>query len=142
MDPPALHPNGVEAIGGISTAVTDLDRVRRIYEDRLALGPAEETTSLEFPARGVRYRLGDFFVDLLSPTGPGPLGAHLDAFGDGPFQVVLLAESTEKFRQTVDRNGVHFEGTPDFPGSLLIGDIDRFGLRLVVTSREKGGDSV
>lgn len=141
MDPPALHPNGVEGIAGISIAVADLGRVQRIYEDRLALGPAEETTSLEFPARGVRYRLGDSFVDLLSPTGPGTLAEHLEAFGDGPFQIVLLSQSTEKFRQTVDRSQVHLGTTPDFPQSLLISDVDSFGLRLVVTSREKGGNT-
>jgi hypothetical protein len=69
------------------------------------------------------------------------LAAHLEAFGDGPFQVVLLAESMEKFRQTVDRNEIHFEETFDFPESLLISDVDRFGLRLVVTSREKEGNT-
>ena len=58
---------------------------------------------------------------------------------DGPFQIVLLAESTEKFRQGVDRNEVHFDATPDFPESLLIGDVDRFGLRLVVTDQKNGG---
>ena len=47
--------------------------------------------------------MGDSLVDLLS-YGSGVLAEHLDACGDGPFRAMLLSESGEKFRQTVDRD--------------------------------------
>ncbi len=81
--------------------------------------------------------MNGFSLDLLSPTGSGVLKDHIDSLGDGPFQIVLASGNLTETRAFLEGNDILLKEPPDFPGGLLIDDVDRFGLRLVFIDQNR-----
>lgn len=135
LDPPANHPNRTNGLVGLSIGVADLNKVRSLYEQGFGFNPGEESEAIEFSALRTRYQLGGFYVDLLSPTGPGILKDHIDSLGEGPFQIVFESKEIDRTRAFIEGNGIFVEEAPDYPGGFLVDDTDRFGLRLVFTAQ-------
>ncbi len=79
------HPNGAMGISEVAVAVEDLEASADRYEALLGVGPEQEAG-----VEGVRYACGGARIVLAEPAGQeGPVRAHLEARGEGPFRVVL-----------------------------------------------------
>ena len=84
---PLEHPNLVSGIHHILLAVRDSDAAARAWQGALGVefGPPDATGG----ALRRRLALGNCFVDLASPLGPGALAEFLAAAGEGPFELAL-----------------------------------------------------
>jgi len=94
----ADHPNRIVGVDGVSIAVADVARARQSYERML-----EQTgAALDHEAPGgggVRFRLGDQSVTLLSPGGgDGPVARWLAARGPSPYFLRLRSRSPSRRR--------------------------------------------
>lgn len=131
-EPPGRHPLGATGVAGVAVVVQDLVAVRDLYERGLGLAFAGEDDLPELAARRARYRLGGSAIDLLAPSGPGPVRQALDADGEGLFEVRLRVESLDQARAHLRRSGVVVTPSPGTPGGLLIDPARALGARLVL----------
>jgi catechol 2,3-dioxygenase-like lactoylglutathione lyase family enzyme len=91
LERPGVHLNGVSSIGRVAVIAEDFGEAKRIYEKGLLLPVEVEGVGERHSARWTRYAVGDFRIDLLSPTGGGPLAQLLEQQGPGPIEVELLS---------------------------------------------------
>ena len=82
------HPNGVTGIHHLALAVNDADAAAQAWTRAFGLSPISE--SLDTPAtRRVRLNLGNCALDMMSPTGPGPLADFLKRHGEAPYRLAF-----------------------------------------------------
>ncbi|MCM8747994.1 VOC family protein [Thermomicrobiaceae bacterium CFH 74404] len=128
---PGNHPNGTTGVVGISIAVTDLERGLHLYERQLGLAVQAQDEVPELAARRARFQLGEFAIDLLAPTGDGPVQQALEQDGEHPFEVVLQVRDLDETRRYLEQSGVALEPAPAWSG-LLIAPDQAFGARLTL----------
>jgi len=105
----------VEKIDHISIAVKDLDKARKIYEQILGLELAYVYVAEEEKIKVARYRVGDIWLELMEPTGPGDVARFLEKRGEGIFLISYkvpdveqaLAELREKGYKLIDDKPRH-----------------------------------
>jgi methylmalonyl-CoA/ethylmalonyl-CoA epimerase len=94
----------------LSFVVADLDRALT----RLgALAKYSEIIREELPQRGVatlRFRVGDHWIVLVCPVGPGVPATRLAEHGDGPFLVSYAVESIAEALDGLARDGIEPSG--------------------------------
>ncbi len=109
---PTAHHNGVTGIHHVTLAVEDSESAALRWRDVFGV-------EAEGPVRvdgGVRRRiaLDNAYVDLESPTGPGPLAGFLRRHGEGPFDLGLgtpdIAATVDAMRRGGARCGEVVEG--------------------------------
>jgi catechol 2,3-dioxygenase-like lactoylglutathione lyase family enzyme len=131
-DEPGHHELGAVGVAAISVAVRDLSAGRALYEQQLGLTPTgEEDIVPELAARRVRYRLGDVRIDLLAPSGPGPVAAGVE-FDEGPFQLTLRVRSLPAAKTWLARSGIDLTPDPSRAEGWLIPPERALGARLGV----------
>jgi len=90
LDWSAHHPNGASSVAGVGVVVQDVPEALKLYVRDLGL--TIEQRSVAEPTVGAlrtRLRLGEFYVDLLQPSGPGVALSALEREGEGLFQIDL-----------------------------------------------------
>ena len=100
---PAIHENGVTGIHHVTLAVEDSGAAAAAWRDVLGVEAARPVQV----DGGVRRRiaLGNAYVDLESPTGPGALAEFLGAHGEGPFELGLETPDIGAAVDAVRRGG-------------------------------------
>jgi catechol 2,3-dioxygenase-like lactoylglutathione lyase family enzyme len=92
----ADHENGVRGIRALSIAVNDLDAATQRYCKLLGRDePSGTNVKTIENADGVYFLVGDQRIDVVTPTGPGPLADQLKDRGDSPFELALLSPTTK-----------------------------------------------
>jgi catechol 2,3-dioxygenase-like lactoylglutathione lyase family enzyme len=90
VDGSTHHANGASSIAGVGVVLGDLPAALRLYVDELGLTIEEQSVQEpSLTALRTRLRLGEFYIDLLQPTGAGSLMDALQQEGDGLFQIDL-----------------------------------------------------
>jgi len=83
-------------------------------------------------ANRVTLNVGDCQLEILSPTGKGPVQSHLETYRGGPFAAGFATDDIDKVRQALTDNQIEFTSQED---QLFVSPeaqkID--GLRLVIT---------
>ncbi len=100
----------VEKIDHISIAVRNLDEARKAYEQILELELACTYVAEQERIRVARYQVGDIWLELMEPTGPGDVLSYLERHGEGVFLISYkvadveegLAELKSKGYRTID----------------------------------------
>ena len=104
---PLAHPNRVSGISHITLAVRDSAAAARAWETALGVEFAAPETVEGFLRR--RLALGNCFLDLASPAGPGALSEFLAARGEGPFELGLKSLDFEAAAAAMGLVGEVFE---------------------------------
>jgi catechol 2,3-dioxygenase-like lactoylglutathione lyase family enzyme len=128
---PVSHPNGAVAITGFSIAVKDLNSVRKIYEDSFGCELYGEFDIRELNARCARYRVGQVFIDLISPSGEGPVKQFIEEVGDGPFEIKFKVEDINQTAAFFSKQKIKAEKEVIAENRLLVDDISLFGIRIL-----------
>jgi catechol 2,3-dioxygenase-like lactoylglutathione lyase family enzyme len=132
-DPPGKHPNTAARFLGISLAVKDLDAGRRIYESHFGMAPVMDGPAPELSAHRARYAAGEHFIELLSPSGRGPVAGVIDDLGQGPFQYHIGVIDLGQAKKMIDKTRVNVTQAPEVTGAILIDDPAAVGVRLVLS---------
>ncbi len=129
---PGAHELGAMGVAGVTVLIRDLDGGRHLYERQLGLALECQDTVPELGATRARYRLGDFAIALVAPSGNGPLRAELDRAGEGPYQVTLRVASLVRAASVLQRAGVALRDAPGTPGGRLIPPEQALGTRFAL----------
>jgi catechol 2,3-dioxygenase-like lactoylglutathione lyase family enzyme len=133
---PGTHPNGARQIVAVAVPVGELAVGREIYERELGLTAAEEAAEPELAARRVSYRIGpaerSIRIDLLSPTGTGPIADEVAAGREHLWQLTIGVADLAAARAFLAGRRVGLGAAPGTPGGLLIDPADALGARIVL----------
>ncbi len=96
----------------------------------------EERDLQALSARCARYRIGGVAVDLMAPSGDGPVSRFLESVGEGPFEICFAVEDINKTAAFLRRRGVKVEPAARPETGLLIDDPRSFGFRILFMEKE------
>ncbi len=103
------HPNGVTGIHHLALAVHDADAAAQTWTRAFGLAPMAKAP--DTPAtRRVRLDLGNCALDLISPTGPGPLADFLNAHGEAPYHLAFGVADLDATTRFMDSQSVSVGG--------------------------------
>ena len=100
------------AIDHICIAVRDLAAARKIYEERLGLGPVHEYVAESEKIRVARYYVGEVALELMESTSPdGDVARFIEKKGEGVFLIsyrvpdvmAALDEYHQRGEKTIDQ---------------------------------------
>lgn len=115
------HDNGAVGVSGLATVVADMDQARKAYVTVLELEVDDEEFVPELGARRLRCQTDEgLIIDLLAPTGPGPVQSELEEIGEGPFELRLRVEDLAEARAMLAETGAVPVPAPGFPGGWLL----------------------
>ena len=122
------HPLGVTGQKGYTHAVADLEEASRFLQSFLLATPRYEAERPALGARAVGLEVGDGIVELLAPSGPGPLQDELYRTGQGILSTVFSVRDVEQARRYFTERGTTVvDGTA--PGSIAVAPEENRGIR-------------
>lgn len=95
------HENTASAVVGVSVAVRDLREATELYSVLFGSGPRSKDEVPDLAATRASFEVRGFGIDLLSPTGDGPVGEALARDGEGPFEARIRVEDLAAARAFV-----------------------------------------
>lgn len=121
------HPAGFTGPVGYTQAVASLDATSALLENLFGARRSYDAERPALAAKARGYEISDHVVELLQPTGPGPLMDEMMRAGEGIRSLVLGVADVAKARaHFAGKNLPIIEGT--LPGSFAIAPEANFGL--------------
>jgi catechol 2,3-dioxygenase-like lactoylglutathione lyase family enzyme len=130
---PYTHPNGAIEWIGATLAVHDLESATDLYQHPLGLELKESTEVPHLAAQRATFQLGSSTIDLLTPTGEGPIQQALSDLGEGLLEVTFAVKDLDQTRLFLHQSGIDFEPEAAGPRTLLISPQHALGARLILT---------
>jgi catechol 2,3-dioxygenase-like lactoylglutathione lyase family enzyme len=124
------HANGARSVSGVGVTVRDLEEAVSLYSVLFGMGPFRRDEVTDLAATRASFEVRGFTIDLLSPTGSGPVREALDSDGEGPFEVGIVVEDL-----TVARGAMGAAGGTGGQDELRPPTDATLGARLVLTER-------
>jgi catechol 2,3-dioxygenase-like lactoylglutathione lyase family enzyme len=132
---PGAHPNGAAGWVGISVGVHDLESAIDLYQRQIGLTLAQRDEVPALAARRATFHIGSSSIDLLAPTGEGPVQRMLATIGEGPFEARLAVKDLNQTRAFLTQSGIHFTPAPTDTDALLLSPDQAVGARLVLAQQ-------
>jgi catechol 2,3-dioxygenase-like lactoylglutathione lyase family enzyme len=129
---PGRHLNGVTGWAGVAIAVHDLERAIDLYQRQLGLEPGQSDEIPRLAARRATFQLDSSRIELLMPTGEGPVQGMLEEIGEGPFEVTLTVSDLNQARQVLNQGGIHLEPQSENLDSILLPLQQTLSARLIL----------
>jgi catechol 2,3-dioxygenase-like lactoylglutathione lyase family enzyme len=136
---PGTHPNGVTGWTGIAIAVRNLESAIDLYQRQLGLAFAQRGEAPHLASQRASFHIGTSRIDLLMPTGEGPVQQMLEEVGEGPFEVTLAVRDLNQAREVLQQGGMSPESGSEDPGTLILPLHQTLGARLVLTEGKSCG---
>jgi catechol 2,3-dioxygenase-like lactoylglutathione lyase family enzyme len=124
------HRNGARAVTGVAVAVRDLEEAVGLYSTLFNAEPGRRDESAGLAAKRVTFDIRGFTIDLLSPSGDGPVRRALERDGEGPFEVTVEVADPEAAVEALAHAGIEPEETRE--GSLRVPSGATFGARMAL----------
>ena len=100
---------GIEGLMKVGIAVKDLEKVGGILADALGLIPGEVVTYKPYQMRYRIFSVGDFFIEVIEPTGSdGPIARFIETNGEGLQHMTFRVTNIEKVIAELKGKGVRF----------------------------------
>jgi hypothetical protein len=109
----------------LAVAVRDLDEATDLYSVLFESGPHRTDEVPTLGAARARFEVSGFGVDLLAPTGDGPVGEALERDGEGPFEARIQVEDLAAARAFVP-------GAEEEDGALRVPADHALGARILL----------
>jgi hypothetical protein len=100
------HPLGLTGIKGYTQTVSDIAAGARFLQSLLQAEPLYEQDRAGLAARAVGLQVSDVVVELLTPTGDGPLRREMEQVGQGIRSTVFRTRDINQARQYFTDRGV------------------------------------
>jgi catechol 2,3-dioxygenase-like lactoylglutathione lyase family enzyme len=124
------HPNGARTVTGVAVAVRDLEDAVSLYSALFDAEPRCRSKSPGLAAELATFDIRGFTIDLLAPSGDGPVRRALERDGEGPFEVTVEVADPEAAVEALAHAGIEAEGRRE--GTLRVPSGAAFGARLVL----------
>lgn len=135
---PGVHANGVVRWTAIAVGVHDLESAIDLYQRQIGLTLEQRNDVPALAAHGATFRVGRSTIELLAPTGQGPVQHMLATLGEGPFEVRLAVRDLNQTRAFLTQRGLHFTPSPTDPSALLLSPDQAVGARLALVQQASG----
>ena len=132
---PGAHPNGVTGWTGIAIAVRNLENAIDLYQRQLGLALSQRDEVPHLAVQRASFQVGTSRIDLLMPTGAGPVQQMLEEVGEGPFEITLTVRDLNQAREALKQGGMSPEPGSETSATLLLPIHQALGARLVLTER-------
>src|SRR5579875_3726788 len=129
---PGAHANGVVRWTSIAIGVHDLESAIDLYQRQIGLTLEQRNDVPVLAACGATFRVGPSIIELLAPTGEGPVQHMLATVGEGPFEVRLAVRELNQTSAFLTQRGLHVTPSPTDPSALLLSPDQALGARLVL----------
>ena len=96
------HVNDARSVSGVGVAVKDLEEAVRLYSVLFDVEPFRRDEVTDLTATRASFDVWGFTIDLLSPTGNGPVREVLESDGEGPFEVSIVVEDLTMARRAME----------------------------------------
>src|SRR5215212_6556216 len=123
------HANGARSVSGVGVAVRDLEEAVGLYSVLFDAEPFRRDEVTDLAATRASFDVRGFTIDLLSPTGNGPVREALESDGEGPFEVRIGVEDLTVARQAMGAAETTGQDELRPPTEAVL------GARLVLTER-------
>jgi catechol 2,3-dioxygenase-like lactoylglutathione lyase family enzyme len=134
---PGVHPNGVTGWNGIAIGVRDLESAINLYQRQLGLAFSQRDEVPHLPTQRASFQVGPSRIDLLMPTGEGPVQHMLEEIGEGPFELTLTVRDLSQAREVLKQAGMSPEPGLETSATLILPLHQALGARLVLTDGGK-----
>jgi catechol 2,3-dioxygenase-like lactoylglutathione lyase family enzyme len=123
----AEHPIGYTGLKRYSVVVSDLDAALEFSQSFLGANVVYRDDRAAIAARAVGLNLGDTVLELLTPTGAGPIETFHARYGDGIRSTVFAVRDLEQTKRYFAAQDVVLH-PGDAPGSVAVAPQDNMGL--------------
>jgi catechol 2,3-dioxygenase-like lactoylglutathione lyase family enzyme len=123
----AEHPIGYTGLKRYSVVVTDLDAAVEFSQSFLGASVVYRDDRTAIAAEVVGLSLGDTVLELLTPTGVGPIETFQARYGDGIRSTVFAVRDLQQTKRYLAEQGVGLRAG-DAPGSVAVAPEDNMGL--------------
>src|ERR687890_2215161 len=96
------HANGARSVSGVGAAVRDLEEAVGLYSVLFEAEPFRRDEVADLAATRASFDVRGFTIDLLSPSGNGPVREALESDGEGPFEVSIVVEDLTMARRAME----------------------------------------
>ncbi len=130
------HANTATGVTSISVAVHDLHAAVELYTLLLGAGPVNQDQTAELPTSSVRFQVGGFTMNLVSPPVDAPLHRELTDRGEGPYSIEVEVANPVLARTLLSQSAVE-AANEERAGILHVSPTFACGARLALSSRGK-----
>jgi catechol 2,3-dioxygenase-like lactoylglutathione lyase family enzyme len=123
------HPLGVTGVHGVTLCVPSIDDWRSRFEAYFGVQMESATVPGRWQARGVAGYLGPHRLELVEPSGDGPVQQALDDLGAGPYRLTLRVDDLDRSRAVLESRGTPFR-YDEVRGSVLVGSAAALGAHI------------
>jgi catechol 2,3-dioxygenase-like lactoylglutathione lyase family enzyme len=100
------HPLGLDGLKRVSVAVNDLDAATERFSLVTGATPMNREPRPRAAAVGSEFQVGDTVVELMAPTGPGPVASFLDRYGEHMRSTVFRATDLARVEKHLSDQGL------------------------------------
>lgn len=125
------HPNGANAVTGVAVSVRDLEEARTLYSILFDVEPLRRDDVADAAVERATLDIRSYTIDLLAPTGEGPIQQALERDGEGPFEITVEVAEPATAAELLAHAGIEPEGARE--GTLRVPTGAALGARLVLT---------
>ena len=112
-----------KGVDHVVIAVKDLEASIKNYETIFGIAATERGEPADAGFKNAYFRLGDTYVELVSPTNEtGPVGRRVAASGDGVYLVAMRVDDVDATVADLRGKGVRLIGDPG-PGNPVRGQV-------------------
>ncbi|MGO8948974.1 MAG: VOC family protein [Ktedonobacterales bacterium] len=136
---PAVQPNGVQGVVGVTVVVRDLDAAITLYQQGLGLALLERTRHTDLASDEAHFMAGRTRINLLAPhdvNGDGLISQALRAEGEGLWGVLLATPDLEATCSALAAGGVPLSPFPGDADELLLSPDAAAGAHLLVRAAD------
>jgi catechol 2,3-dioxygenase-like lactoylglutathione lyase family enzyme len=134
IDVPGSHPNGATGWVRVRVATNNLDRALDIYQNQLGLELLSTDTVLDQVARRATLRIGKGTIEILAPTGDGPVQRILSEKGEGPFALYFSVRDLVETQKFFAQHDIAFTYESVDVEKLVIAPSEVFGVSINLIS--------
>jgi hypothetical protein len=80
-----------------------------LYEHLLGLSVEPGSLATHLNTQQASFQIGSSRMDLLKPTGAGPVEQMLEEVGEGPFEITLAIKNLDQARKYLTQAGIPLE---------------------------------
>lgn len=128
IDQPGVHANGVTGWVRVSVATYNLESAIEVYQDQLGLELSRHALAACQGANRAAFRIGKGTIDLLAPTGEGPVQQVLAEKGEGPFTLSFTVKDLSQTRVFLEQRGIKFEHESTGAGKIVLDPVSTLGV--------------
>jgi predicted enzyme related to lactoylglutathione lyase len=130
-----IHSNGAAEIVRVSVGVKDFAGTIDLYRHKLGLASPQQDTLARLDAYRATFKVGNSFIDLITPQKNGILQKELVELGDGVFEVFFAVNDLKQSSRFLKRQGIKYSMDAGGPGTLMIAPHETFGIRCIFTQK-------